>query len=76
MKYKSLFVTRETLTLQLPNLECRMSTSEDEILMADDDVDDTGDELDDPDYEEYALTFDLPGIVQGCTYQIFNLHFS
>ncbi len=53
-----------------------MSTSEDEILMADDDVDDTGDELDDPDYEEYALTFDLPGIVQGCTYQIFNLHFS
>ena len=46
----------------MPALECRHSSSEEDILSTDD-LDSTGDELDDGDdnYEEYAVTFDLPG---------------
>lgn len=50
------------LTLRMPALECRHSSSEEDILSTDD-LDSTGDELDEVDenYEEYAVTFDLPG---------------
>ena len=43
----------------MPSLECRHSSSEEDILSTDD-----LDSVDDPDagpYEEYAITFDLPG---------------
>ncbi len=50
------------LTIQMPALECRHSSSEEDILSTDD-IESTGEELDDADgeYEEFAVTFDLPG---------------
>ena len=47
--------------MRLPQLECRMSSSEDDMLSADD-VDSTADELEEGEFQEYALTFDLPGM--------------
>ena len=43
----------------MPSLECRHSSSEEDILSTDD-----LESVDDPEggpYEEYAITFDLPG---------------
>ena len=43
----------------MPNLECRHSSSEEDLLSTDD-----LDSVTDPEagpYEEYAITFDLPG---------------
>ena len=66
-----IFFSREELALGMPTLECRLSSSEEDLLTG------TDDELDGkPDsaenkrassvpssagYEEYAVTFDLPG---------------
>ena len=55
---------REELTFDLPTLECRMTSSEEDIRSTDD-LDSTGDDLDcgtAPDQDEYAATFDLPGM--------------
>lgn len=50
---------REQLTINMPSLECRHSSSEEDLLSTDD-----LDSVTDPEgvpYEEYAITFDLPG---------------
>ncbi len=44
----------------MPSLECRHSSSEEDILSTDD-LESTED-VDGKGYEEYAITFDLPGI--------------
>lgn len=54
---------RDELTLRLPHLECRLSSSEDDMLSVDD-VDSTAGDLDE-DFQEYALTFDLPGTLRA-----------
>lgn len=53
-------VCREMLTIQLPSLEFRHSSSEEDILSTED-MDSTADDLDEVDNEELAITFDLPG---------------
>ena len=54
---------REELTYDLPTLECRM-TSSDEDIRSTDDLESTADELDcsNSPEQEYAVTFDLPGL--------------
>ncbi len=53
-------ICREQLTINMPSLECRHSSSEEDILSTDElesvDGADGGGQ-----YEEYAITFDLPG---------------
>lgn len=52
-----LSLNREILTNHLSSFECRLSSSEDDLLSADD-VESTGDELDDCDYESPISTSD------------------
>ena len=48
------------LTIDLPSLEFRHSSSEEDILSTDD-LDNTADDMDNLENEELAITFDLPG---------------
>ncbi|XP_021359294.1 unconventional myosin-IXa-like isoform X8 [Mizuhopecten yessoensis] len=57
---RSIRKEKDNLTSNLPNLECRHLSSDDEVLSTDD-MDSTYDTADDfEDQEEYALTFELP----------------
>ncbi|KAK2181262.1 hypothetical protein NP493_404g02041 [Ridgeia piscesae] len=58
----SLQQEKDELTYDLPTLECRMTSSEEDVRSTDD-LESTADELDltnSPEQEEYAVTFDLP----------------
>ncbi|XP_069137074.1 unconventional myosin-IXb-like isoform X7 [Argopecten irradians] len=57
---RSIKKEKDNLTSNLPNLECRHLSSDDEVLSTDD-MDSTYDTADDfEDQEEYTLTFELP----------------
>ncbi len=57
---RSLQEEKELLTIQMPALECRHSSSEEDILSTDD-IESAPGDLEDTTYEEYAITFDFPG---------------
>ena len=58
-----LLVCREALTVRLPMLECRMSSSEEDLLCTDD-LESIADDLDSIDHDdEYPTTFEDTGNV-------------
>ncbi|OWF47559.1 Unconventional myosin-IXb [Mizuhopecten yessoensis] len=62
---RSIRKEKDNLTSNLPNLECRHLSSDDEVLSTDD-MDSTYDTADDfEDQEEYALTFELPDSIKS-----------